>query len=129
MKVEFNHTIVHCKNKVESANFVAEVLGLPKPVPFVHFLVLRTTNNASLDFIETNEDFMTQHYAFLVGENEFEEIFARIKSKGISYWADPARKQPGEINTHFGGRGFYFEEPSGNFLEVITKPYDYSAKL
>lgn len=128
MRVEFNHTIIHCKNKTESANFVAEILGLPKPIPFIHFLVLRTTNAASLDFIETNEPFMVQHYAFLVGDIEFDEIFERIKAKRIPYWADPAKKQLGEINTHFGGRGFYFEEPSGNFLEVITKPYDYSAK-
>lgn len=129
MKVELNHTIVHCRNKIESASFVAEVLGLPPPIPFIHFLVLRTTNNASLDFLETQESFTTQHYAFLVDDKEFDEIFNRIKSKGISYWADPAKKRAGEINTHFGGRGFYFEEPSGNFLEVITKPYDYSAKL
>jgi extradiol dioxygenase family protein len=127
MKVEFNHTIVHCRDKAESANFVAEILGLPPPIPFIHFLVLRTTNNASLDFIETQDEFMTQHYAFLVGEAEFEEIFDRIKSRKITFWADPAKKLKGEINTHFGGRGFYFEEPSGNFLEVITRSYDYSA--
>lgn len=129
MKVELNHTIIHCKNKAESANFVAEILGLPKPIPFIHFLVVRTTNNASLDFIETTESFMLQHYAFLVGDKEFDEIFARIKSKGIAYWADPAKRLGGQVNSHFGGRGFYFEEPSGNFLEVITKPYDLNAKV
>lgn len=125
MKIEFNHTIIHCRDKAESANFVAEILGLPPPTPFFHFLVLRTTNDASLDFLETNEKFMVQHYAFLVGDAEFDEIFGRIKNKKIQYWADPAKMKSGEINTHFGGRGFYFEEPSGNFLEVITRPYDY----
>jgi hypothetical protein len=28
-----------------------------------------------------------------------------------------------EINHHDGGRGFYFEDPNGHFLEVITRPY------
>ncbi len=128
MKVEFNHTIVHCRDKAESARFVAEILGLPPPLPFIHFLVLKLTNNASLDFLETDEDFMTQHYAFLVGDQEFDEIFGRIQAMGITYWADPAKKHAGQINTHFGGRGFYFEEPSGNFLEVITRPYGYAEK-
>jgi len=129
MKVELNHTIIHCKNKKESANFVAELLGLSPPIPFIHFLVVKTTNNASLDFLETDEEFMTQHYAFLVGEKEFEEIFKKVQDRKIPYWADPAKKLVGQINTYFGGKGFYFEEPSGNFLEVITKPYDYSAKF
>lgn len=129
VKVELNHTLVHCRNKVESANFVSELLGLAPPVPFHIFLVVQLTNGASLDFIETNERFDPQHYAFLVGELEFEQIFGKIKDRKILYWADPAKNISNKINTHFGGRGLYFEEPSGNFLEIITRPYDYSAKM
>lgn len=128
MKVEFNHTIVHSRDKNESARFVADVLGLPKPIPFGHFLVVQLTNGASLDFIETDEPFMVQHYAFLVGELEFAKIFERVLELKIPYWADPMKKQKEKVNNYFGGRGFYFEEPSGNFLEVITRPYDYFAK-
>ena len=102
---------------------MADVLGLPPPTAFFHFMVLKTTNGVSLDFLETNDPFNVQHYAFLVGDKEFDEIFERIKAKRISYWADPAKRTAGEINTLFSGRGFYFEEPSGNLLEVITKPY------
>jgi extradiol dioxygenase family protein len=128
MKIELNHTIIQCRNKLESANFVAEILGLPPPKAFFHFLVLQTTNHASLDFLETEEQVTIQHYAFLVGEAEFDAIFARIQKKKVPYWADPRKQQPGEINQYFGGRGFYFEEPSGHYLEVITKPYDLAAK-
>ena len=35
----------------------------------------------------------------------------------------PAQTQADEINHHDGGRGFYFEDPNGHFLEVITRPY------
>ncbi|MES2965654.1 MAG: VOC family protein [Bdellovibrionota bacterium] len=124
MAVELNHTIVNVRNKAESANFVSEILGLPKPEElFGYFTVVRTSNGVSLDFIETDDKFEVQHYAFLVSEKEFDEIFGRIKSRGITHWADPARKLPGQSNTHFGGRGVYFCEPSGHFLEIITRPY------
>ena len=64
-----------------------------------------------------------QHYAFLVDEKEFDEIFGRVRERSLPYWADPAQTQAGEINQHDGGRGFYFEDPDGHFLEVITRPY------
>jgi catechol 2,3-dioxygenase-like lactoylglutathione lyase family enzyme len=64
-----------------------------------------------------------QHYAFLVGEEEFDQIFGRIKARGLKYWADPGQTRAGRINHHDGGRGVYFEDPSGHLLEVITRPY------
>lgn len=35
----------------------------------------------------------------------------------------PAKKLTGQHNTHFGGRGVYWEDPDGHFLEIITRPY------
>ncbi|HEX5314835.1 MAG TPA: hypothetical protein VFX38_08040, partial [Gammaproteobacteria bacterium] len=64
-----------------------------------------------------------QHYAFLVSEIEFDEIFARIRERGLRYWADPRRKRGGEINSRDDGRGCYFDDPSGHRLEIITRPY------
>ena len=64
-----------------------------------------------------------QHYAVLVSDEEFDAGMARIRDKGLTFWADPARSQPGEINHHWGGRGVYFEDPDGHLLEMITKPY------
>jgi hypothetical protein len=46
-----------------------------------------------------------------------------VKARGLDHWADPARTRVGEINTHFGGRGVYFQDPSGHLLEIITRPY------
>lgn len=124
MSVELNHTIVNVKDKQESAQFFATILGLEPPVPFMgYFLVLKTSNGVSLDFIDSEAAIDPQHYAFLVSEKEFDEIFGRIKERGLSYWADPARRHEGKINHHDGGRGVYFCEPSGHFLEIITRPY------
>ena len=70
-----------------------------------------------------------QHYAFLISDAEFDAGMAWIRDKGLTFWADPARSQPGEINHHFGGRGVYFANPDGHLLELITKPYGSEADL
>jgi catechol 2,3-dioxygenase-like lactoylglutathione lyase family enzyme len=123
MTVKLNHTIVHAHDKRASAEFVAEILGLAAPVAFGPFLCVQTGNEVTLDFLETDEEIQTQHYAFLVSEAEFDEIFARIEARKLRYWADPARQKANTINNHDGGRGAYFEDPSGNLLEIITRPY------
>jgi catechol 2,3-dioxygenase-like lactoylglutathione lyase family enzyme len=80
-------------------------------------------NNVSLDYYETADAVALQHLAFLVTEDEFDSVLARIRERVPQIWADPARTMPGQINHHFGGRGVYFEDPDGHLLEVITRPY------
>ena len=124
MPVHLNHTIVHAHDREASAQFLSEVLGLPAPIPFGPFLCVETDNGVSLDVIATGDyEMQPQHYAFLVSEEEFDAIFGRILERGLDHWADPAKQVPGQINTHFGGRGVYWEDPSGNLLEIITRPY------
>lgn len=124
MGVRFNHTIVHSRDPKAAASFLTEILGLPAPSSFGPFLVVALENGASLDFLDADDDeIVLQHYAFLVDEDEFTTIFARIRERGLVYWADPYKEKRGEINHHFGGRGVYFDDPSGHLLEVITRPY------
>jgi catechol 2,3-dioxygenase-like lactoylglutathione lyase family enzyme len=123
MTVELNHTIVHTRNKEESAQFLADILGLDPPTPYGPFLVVQVHNNVSLDFIEDHGRITPQHYAFLVSEDRFDEIFGRIVARGLTYWADPFHRQANRINTNDGGRGLYWEDPNGHNLEIITRPY------
>ena len=123
MPVQLNHTIVRVRDRRESATFLAGILGLADPTPYGPFLVVEADNGVSLDFLEVDGPVDAQHYAFLVGEAEFDAIFGRIRERALPYWADPARRRPGEINTNDGGRGVYWEEPGGHFLEIITRPY------
>jgi catechol 2,3-dioxygenase-like lactoylglutathione lyase family enzyme len=102
---------------------MAEMLGLPAPRPLYHFLVIETGNGVSLDFAEKQGTVSPQHYAFLVGETEFDGIYRRIRERGLDHWADPARARPGEINRNDGGRGVYFLDPDGHVLEALTRPY------
>ena len=101
---------------------MADVLGLAAPTPYGPFLVVQVENDVSLDFIDV-EVLHPQHYAFLVSEGEFDEILGRIRERGLTFWADPFQRRAGEWNTDDGGRGLYWEEPSGHLLEIITRPY------
>jgi catechol 2,3-dioxygenase-like lactoylglutathione lyase family enzyme len=123
MSVELNHTIVWCHDQNKSAKFLADILGLAAPKSFGHFKVVKTSNGVSLDFSETDGDVRSQHYAFLISEAEFDQVFQRITKRGMTYWADPRRNRKNEINQNHDGRGMYFEDPDGHFLEVLTRPY------
>jgi catechol 2,3-dioxygenase-like lactoylglutathione lyase family enzyme len=124
MAVEMNHTIVASEDKVAAARFLTELLGLDKPTAFGPFQVVELANGISLDFATTEEHIHPQHYAFLISEAEFDQIFTRITEQGIRYWAEPRPPHgEGEINTRDGGRGLYFSSPDGHYLEILTRPY------
>jgi catechol 2,3-dioxygenase-like lactoylglutathione lyase family enzyme len=120
MGVQLNHTIVPVQDKQASAVFLAEILGLDPPKPFGPFVCVETANGVSLDYDDRSGP-ARHHYAFLVSEAEFDAIFARVTERGLTYWADPGHQQKNRLNDH--GRGFYFEDPSGHNMEVLTRPY------
>lgn len=124
MAVQLNHTIVHSRDSRESAEFLAHILGLEVGDAWGPFIPLDLSNGVTLDFATIPaESIVTQHYAFLVTEEEFDGIFGRIQDAGLTHYADPHRKQPGEINHNDGGRGVYFMDPANHAMEVITRPY------
>lgn len=113
MAVRLNHTIVAARDAKASAEFLAKVMGLPAPVPFGPFFAVRTDGDVTLDFMGTEGEVVSQHYAFLVDEGEFEAIFGRVKELGVRYWSDHGHR----------GEGVYFDDPDGHALEIITRPY------
>lgn len=124
MAVELNHTIVHARDAEASARFLSEILGLDPPRRFGPFTVVDIANCVSLDFLSAADDeIIVEHYAFLVSEDEFDQIFGRIQARGLDHWADPRLSRKGEINRNDGGRGCYFKDPAGHVLEIITRPY------
>lgn len=121
--IQLNHTIVASHDKSASASFLADVLGLSPPSPFGPFMAVQVENGVTLDFAEAEGEVVPQHYAFLVGEREFDRVLARVRDRGLEYWADPHHHERCKLNTRDGGRGFYFEDPNGHNLEVLTRPY------
>lgn len=123
MAVRFNHTIVHAHDAQTSATFFSEMFGLPAPQSAPPFMAVPLDDGATFDFITNPDEFTPQHYAFLVTEEEFDQIYGRIQAWGLEHWPEPRRERQGEINHNDGGRGVYWCDPAGHFLEIITVPY------
>jgi catechol 2,3-dioxygenase-like lactoylglutathione lyase family enzyme len=123
MAPQLNHTIVHARDQQESARFLADVLGIEETPRWGHFVAVHLGNGVSLDYDQTDGEVHPAHYAFLVDDDEFDRGLAWLRERGHQIWADPWLATAGEINHHFGGRGFYFRDPSGHLLELITAPY------
>jgi catechol 2,3-dioxygenase-like lactoylglutathione lyase family enzyme len=123
MSVQLNHTIVVAHDKEASARFLADLLGLEVSPEFGPFTPVEIPNGVTLDYMDTSGSITPQHYAFLVSEDDFDAIFARVRAAGLTYWADPYHRRPGEINHNDGGRGTYFDDPNGHNLEILTRPY------
>ena len=123
MSIKLNHTIVHARDKHASAQFLVDILGLEQPTTYGPFVVVQVDNEVSLDYADDHGKPHSQHYAFMVGDEQFDEILERIVARGLTYWADPFHRKEGEINTNDGGRGLYWNDPDGHNLEIITVPY------
>lgn len=121
MSVELDHTIVMAHDKAASASFLADILGVAAPAAAGPFLAVKVANGVALDYMDATGEITTQHYAFATSDAEFDEIFGRVRERGLAYWADPFRSRPGEIRRINGARGVYFEDPSGHLLEILTR--------
>lgn len=122
MPVTLNHTIVPARDKWASARWLADLLELPEPFAMWEFVCV-AVGPTTLDFVDDPEEFEPVHFSFLVTEDEFDRIFGRLTEQGVEHWADPGRREPGEIYRQWGGRGVYFMGPTGHSLELQTVPY------
>jgi catechol 2,3-dioxygenase-like lactoylglutathione lyase family enzyme len=124
MSVALNHTIIPATDRWASARFLAGILGLELGAEWGPFVPLHTHNGVTLDFRDAPvANFRPSHYAFLVGDQEFDAALTRLRTDAVAYFADHGLSRRDEINHLYGGRGVYFKDPSGHVLELITKPY------
>jgi catechol 2,3-dioxygenase-like lactoylglutathione lyase family enzyme len=119
MTIVLDHTIVPARDKDESARFFARIFGLRYEPTDSHFAAVRVNESLTFDF-DTDTEFEAHHYAFKISEVEFDAIFARIDEEGIPYGSGPFSAEDMKINRHGGGRRFYFRDPAGHLLEVLT---------
>ena len=127
MPCTFNHTIVAARDRSESAAFFRHVLEAAEAPSWGPFTNLMLDGGVLIQFADLPTDvfpeIQNQHYAFLVDDDLFDRAHARLVDGGVEHWADPQQQRPGEINHGHGGRGVYFRDPAGHFLEMITSPY------
>ena len=122
MAVELNHMIIPAKDNWASARFLAGILGVKVGPEWAHFVPVRISNGVTLDFSQS-KDFRPLHCAFLLSDAEFEAALSRIRSMGVTFYAEFDGTGAGEINRLYGGRGLYFNDPNGHLFELITQPY------
>ena len=120
MAIQLDHTIVPAKDKEAAARFFARIFGLEYQGLHYHFAPVRVNESLTLDF-DNAEGFEHHHYAFKVSDEEFDAIFERIKAEQVTYGSEPFAQDNMQINDRLGGRGFYFRDPSGHSLELLTR--------
>jgi catechol 2,3-dioxygenase-like lactoylglutathione lyase family enzyme len=84
---------------------------------------VKVDDHLSMDFDDRREKFDSLHYAFITSDEEFDQVLQRVKDEGISFGSGPRSLEDMEINHLHQGRGFYFRDPNGHVLEVITHTY------
>ena len=119
MAILLNHTIVPARDKEAAARWFAHIFGLDYTGTYSHFAPVRVNDDLTLDF-DSDRAFESHHYAFKVSDQEFDQIFGRIKDEGVVYGSGPGALGNMQINHRRGGRGFYFRDPDGHVLEVMT---------
>jgi hypothetical protein len=129
MSVQLDHCIVPCRDQVVAAKTLAGLLGVPWAEKGMGpFSPVYVNDGLTLDFIQTDEPFPVHHYAFRVSDAEFDAIFARISAAGIPYRSEPHGPMNMKVNTDWGGRIVYWEEPAGHYWEILTQSYARQAR-
>jgi hypothetical protein len=124
MTIELDHTIVPSRDKVAAARQLAELLGVRwSPTALGPFSAVYVNDGMTLDFIDTDENFPIYHFCFRVDPARFDEILARIDKAGIDYRSTVHGPVDRKVDTQFGGKGVYWNQPDGHQWEMLTVSY------
>ena len=127
--IGFDHHIWPSTDRERTARFLTETLGLPPAREEGPFLAVDLANDVAVYVAGWDSEVRPQHYAFLMDEDDLDGVLTRVVASGADYWADPEGERPRSINHDDGGRGFYFRDPDGHLLEVLTVRYGGRAAL
>jgi catechol 2,3-dioxygenase-like lactoylglutathione lyase family enzyme len=120
MAIILDHTIVPAHDKIASAKFFANLFGLTDVGPMGSFAAVRINETLSLDFDDRRQHFEVHHYAFHMGDAEFDGIFGRIKDARLTYGSQPWTPEDMQVRNVRGGRVVFFRDLDGHLLELRT---------
>lgn len=124
MTIELDHVIVSARDQRTSARRLAELLGVRwAETGAGPFSPVYLNDGLTLDFIDDAGPFPIQHFCFRVSEAEFDAILRRIQSAGIPYRGTVRGVDDMRVNTAYGGRMIYWNEPDGHQWEMLTVSY------
>lgn len=124
MPIDLDHTIVPTHHQQASAQRLAELLGVPWSATTIGpFSAVFVNDGLTLDFLQTDDDYPVHHFCFRVSEAEFDAILGRLQAAGIAYRSMVRGPVDRQVDTQFGGRGLYWNEPDGHQWEMLTVSY------
>jgi catechol 2,3-dioxygenase-like lactoylglutathione lyase family enzyme len=124
MAIQLDHVIVSARHAETAGKLLADLLGVRcGPAAAGPFFAVYVNDGLTLDFIETNEPFPVQHLCFRVDEEDFDRILSKIQAAGIGYRSDVRGPFNQKINTDYGGKMIYWNEPEGHQWEILTVSY------
>jgi hypothetical protein len=118
--ISLDHHIVPTRDRDGSARWLSEILGLPAPSLDGPFASVALSGDTKLYFAPWEQQVVGQHYAFAVGDDDFDRIVDRLDGAGIEHWADHTASEPGTVRRDSTGNGVYFFHPDGHLLEVLS---------
>jgi len=122
--IELDHVIVSAHDQRASAKRLAELLGVPWAGSGIGpFSPVYVNDGLTLDFIDDAGPFPVQHFCFRVSEAEFDSILGRLQAAGIRYRSSVRGPEDMKVNTEYGGRIVYWNEPDGHQWEILTVSY------
>jgi hypothetical protein len=124
MTIELDHAIVSARDQRKAAKLLGELLGVPWAESGIGpFSPVYVSDGLTLDFIDDDTAFPIQHFCFRVGEAEFDAILGRLEARGIPYRSAVRGPVDMKVNTDYGGRMLYWNEPDGHQWEMLTVSY------
>jgi catechol 2,3-dioxygenase-like lactoylglutathione lyase family enzyme len=124
MSIELDHVIVSARDQRAAAKLLALLLGVRWAESGIGpFSPVYVNEGLTLDFIDDDTPFPIQHFCFRVSEPEFDAILQRIRAAGIGYRSSVRGPEDMQVNTDYGGRLVYWNEPDGHQWEMLTVSY------
>lgn len=124
MKLELDHILVPARDRVVAARRLAEILGVPWAKTGIGpFSPVYLNDGLTLDFDESGSDFRPGHYCFRVSETDFDAVLERIRASNIPFRSMPSGTADYAVNTHYGGKIVYWNDPDDHVWELLTVSY------
>jgi catechol 2,3-dioxygenase-like lactoylglutathione lyase family enzyme len=121
--IALDHIGIPARDPAGSAQFLAEILGLPPARPDGpegEMRCLAIAQSGTLLFAPA-ETVTGQHVAFRVDAATFASIVNRLKANGVAFGNDPEEPTNMKTADPLGGQGrVYFSDPNGHLFEVVA---------
>lgn len=121
--IAIDHVFVLAVETHSSAQFLADILGLPPAVPCGadgEMARLEIGHSGALQYHPADVA-SGQHVAFRVDAETFGAVVTRLGDKGLIFGNDPEDPANMRTDDFLGGHGrVFFRDPNGHLFEVIA---------